>query len=257
MNNFAVISDVHSNVAALEAVLDDISRKSPEQIICLGDIVGYGPEPKKAVSIVRRRCNIAVRGNHDQAAIEYPEGFNKTAHDAIIWTKRSLKSLRLFSSEVRTNWNYLRHLPRLHAEDGMLFVHGSPRNPICEYIDEEDTFSKYPAGRDKLDSIFKMIDHICFCGHTHIPGIMTEDYDFIHPGFLHEDYTVDPNKKYIINVGSVGQPRDNMCEASYVLFRNNKISYHRVEYDVDDTYKKIVLNPSLSNSLADRLHRGE
>ncbi len=257
MNNFAVISDVHANVAALTAVLEDIKLMSPGRIICLGDIVGYGPEPKKALSLVRRNCDIVVKGNHDQAAIEYPEGFNKIAHEAIVWTKKSLKSLRLFSSEVRLNWRFLSQLPELYSEDGMLFLHGSPRNPICEYIDEDDTFDIYPSGREKLDDIFCMIDHLCFCGHTHIPGIFTEDYQFIHPEELESDFIVAPDKKFIINVGSVGQPRDAFCEASYVLYRDGRITYRRVEYDVSDTYNKIISNPSLSNFLADRLNRGE
>lgn len=257
MDNFAVISDIHANVAALEAVLEDIKTMSPERIICLGDIVGYGPEPKKALSLIRKNCNIVLRGNHDQAAIEYPEGFNKIAHEAIVWTKRSLKSLRLFSSEVRMNWNFLRRLPKFYTEDDMIFVHGSPRDPLSEYIDEEDTFDFYPAGRRKLDDIFKDIQHICFCGHTHIPGVISSDYEFVHPEDLSGSYKIEEDKKYIINVGSVGQPRDLYCEASYVLFRDNAVTYRRVEYDVTDTYNKIIQNPCLSNFLADRLQRGQ
>ena len=257
MNNFAVISDIHANVAAFKAVLDDINLMSPERIICLGDIVGYGPEPKKTLSMVRANCDIVIKGNHDQAAIEYPEGFNKIAHEAIVWTKRSLKSLRLFSSEVRMNWRFLQSLPELYKEDNMLFVHGSPREPVTEYIDEDDTFEIYPSGREKLKNIFTYINHICFCGHTHIPGIFTEDFEFIHPEVLNDGYTLDKKRKYIINVGSVGQPRDAFCEASYVLYRDGKINYRRVEYDVSDTYNKIISNPCLSNFLADRLHRGE
>ena len=257
MNNFAVISDIHANVAAFEAVLEDIKSMSPESIICLGDIVGYGPEPKKTLSLVRKNCNIVIKGNHDQAAIEYPEGFNKIAHEAIVWTKRSLKSLRLFSSEVRMNWRFLQSLPEQYREDDMLFVHGSPRDPVSEYIDEDDTFEIYPSGREKLKDIFTYFDHICFCGHTHIPGIFTEDFEFIHPEVLCDGYTLDKKQKYIINVGSVGQPRDTFCEASYVLYRDNKVIYRRVEYDVSDTYNKIISNPCLSNFLADRLHRGE
>ncbi len=257
MGCFAVISDIHANLAALEAVLADIESVGAERIICLGDIVGYGPEPKQTLSLVRRRCNIVVKGNHDQAAIEYPEGFNKVAHDAILWTKKSLKSLRLFSSEVRTNWNFLRHLPSYYSEDGMLFVHGSPRNPINEYVDEQDTYEVYKAGRRKLDDIFKQMEHICFCGHTHIPGIITEDYDFITPQEILGGFELIKGKKYLINVGSVGQPRDLYCEASYLICRDKRIEYRRVAYDVDDTYKKILSNPSLSNFLADRLHRGE
>ena len=257
MNSFAVISDVHANVAALKAVLEDIKTMSPGRIICLGDIVGYGPEPKKALTMIRKNCDVVIKGNHDQAAIEYPEGFNRIAHEAIVWTKKSLKSLRLFSSEVRLNWRFLRQLPTTYAEEGMLFVHGSPREPVCEYIDEDDTFEIYPAGREKLDDIFTYFERVCFCGHTHIPGIFTEDYDFLSPEHITGSFELEEGKKYIVNVGSVGQPRDAFCEASYVIFRDWTIQYRRVAYDVSDTYNKIISNPSLSNFLADRLNRGE
>ena len=256
MDNFAVVSDIHSNIAAFKAVLEDIKKYNPCDVVCLGDIVGYGPDPKKAVSMVRRNCSIVVKGNHDQAAIEYPQGFNQQAHDAIVWTKKSLKSLRLFSSEVRMNWNFLRRLPDSYSRDGMLFVHGSPRDPISEYIDEDDTFCLGYGGREKLEDIFSLIEQICFCGHTHIPGIITDELEFFTPEDFNNEFAIKSGRKLIVNVGSVGQPRDSLVESSYVLVKDNKILYKRVKYDVDATTEKIISNPSLSNSLANRLYRG-
>ncbi len=244
----AIISDIHGNLEALEAVLADIRKLGVAQIYCLGDIIGYGPNPRECIDLVQHHCQVTILGNHDQAALFDPEGFNSGAERAIFWTRQMLESGDSSSNERR--WEFLGDLPRMRREDRFLFVHGSARNPLNEYVFPEDVYNQR-----KMERIFGLVDKYCFQGHTHIPGVFSEDYNFQSPeelGFKLELGT----QKVLINVGSVGQPRDGDNRSSYVLIENDTVHFRRVEYDFEKTIAKIYPIPDLDNFLGDRLRDG-
>jgi predicted phosphodiesterase len=250
----AIISDIHGNLEALQAVLADIDKQSVDAIYCLGDIVGYGPNPRECLDLVRR-CQLVLLGNHDQGALFDPEGFNPPAERAIFWTRAQLENGDDNLERRNDRWNFLAERPRTHREDGLLFVHGSARNPLNEYVFPEDVYN-----HRKMDRIFALVERNCFQGHTHVPGVFTESlpedlYQFRGPDELGYTYKFN-GKKTLVNVGSVGQPRDGDWRACYVLLDGDKLTYRRLEYDIDTTVKKIYAVPDLDNFLGDRLREG-
>lgn len=245
----AIISDIHGNLEALEAVLADIDQQDNiEEIFCLGDIVGYGPNPRECVDLVMNRAQVTILGNHDQAALFDPEGFNAGAERAIFWTRSMLESDSSSANERR--WEFLGELPRMRREDQFLFVHGSARNPLNEYVFPEDIYNQR-----KMERIFALVDKYCFQGHTHIPGIFREDLSFLSPDEVDSKYEFG-EEKTLINVGSVGQPRDGDNRASYVLLDGTTVHFKRVGYDFETTISKIYPIPELDNFLGDRLRDG-
>ena len=134
----AIISDIHSNLEAFEAVLADIETQNVDQIYCLGDIIGYGPNPRECIDRVQQ-CDLCILGNHDQGALFDPEGFSSGAERAIFWTRDQLESGE--DERAIGRWNYLSELPRSHMEGDDLFVHGSARNPLNEYVFPEDVYN--------------------------------------------------------------------------------------------------------------------
>jgi diadenosine tetraphosphatase ApaH/serine/threonine PP2A family protein phosphatase len=245
----AIISDIHANLEALQAVLQDIARHDVKEIYCLGDIVGYGPNPRECVDKVMA-CKVTLLGNHDQAAIFDPVGFNPTAERAIMWTRAQLEAPHPNRLQMERRWEFLGELARSHKEDSLLFVHASPRNPVNEYIFPEDIYNQR-----KMTTLFGMVDRYCFHGHTHIPGIFTETLQFLSPEEIDFVHKLD-GRKTMCNVGSVGQPRDGDWRACYVLFDEEVVRFRRVEYDVGTTVRKIHENPALDNYLGDRLAGG-
>ena len=251
----AILSDIHGNLEALEAVLADIDSlgadggERVEEIYCLGDVIGYGPDPAACIDLVRERCQLTLLGNHDQASLFDPEGFNKTAERAIFWTRRTLENGR----GAAERFDFLGELPRTHSErdDTLLFVHGSARNPLNEYVFPEDIYNG-----PKMSKIFTLVGRHCFQGHTHIPGVFTEDLDFLSPADLDGRYVLGPAKA-LVNVGSVGQPRDGDPRASYVTLDGDRLTFRRVEYDHRATAAKIYNVPDLDNYLGDRLANGQ
>lgn len=244
----AIISDIHGNLEALEAVLADIRSQSITEIYCLGDIIGYGPNPRECIDLVIENCQATILGNHDQAALFDPEGFNAGAERAIFWTRSMLESGDPDGNERR--WEFLGELPRLIREPPFFFVHGSARNPLNEYVFPEDVYNQR-----KMERIFGLVDNYCFQGHTHIPGIFTEDYNFLSPDEL--DYQVElAQSKVLVNVGSVGQPRDGDNRASYVVLNEQTVQFKRIDYDFEKTISKIYPIPDLDNFLGDRLRDG-
>ncbi len=139
---------------------------------------------------------------------------------------------------------------RIHREDGFLYVHGSARNPINEYVFPEDIYNQR-----KMERIFALVERYCFQGHTHVPGIFTENLQFHSPDEIDYAYRLD-GRKTLCNVGSVGQPRDGDWRACYVMLDGETIQYRRVEYDIDSTVRKIYDIPDLENFLGDRLRDG-
>jgi len=244
----AIISDIHGNLEALEGVLAEIRSEGIEEILCLGDIVGYGPNPCECIDLVRETCSLCLLGNHDQGALFDPEGFNAGAERAIFWTRKMLESGNSRATEER--WEFLGELPRVHKEGDFLFVHGSARNPLNEYVFPEDIYNQR-----KMESIFALVTKYCFQGHTHIPGVFTEDLNFHAPEEIDFQYQLG-DTKVLINVGSVGQPRNGDSRASYVVLDPPMVHFRRVSYDFESTAAKIYDIPDLDNFLGDRLRDG-
>jgi diadenosine tetraphosphatase ApaH/serine/threonine PP2A family protein phosphatase len=249
----AIISDIHSNLEALQAVLEDIARHEVTETYCLGDVVGYGPNPRECVDLVMK-CKVVLLGNHDQGALFDPDGFNPPAERAIFWTRAQLETATDNPATDR-RWEFLAERPRSVRENGCLFVHGSARNPLNEYVFPEDIYNQR-----KMERIFALVERTCFQGHTHVPGIFTEQlpqdlYQFHSPEEVGYVYRLD-GRKALCNVGSVGQPRDGDWRACYVLLDGDTVRYRRVEYDIDSTVKKIYAIPDLENFLGDRLRDG-
>lgn len=266
----ALISDIHGNLEALEVVLDDIKSQDISEIYCLGDIIGYGPNPRECIDRVMQSCRITLLGNHDQGAMFDPDGFNIGAERAIFWTREQLES----SSDRENNerrWEFLGELPRTHRDDPFLFVHGSPRNPLSEYIFPEDIYN-----HRKMERLFQLVDRYCFQGHTHVPGVFTEGFQFYAPEEIDHEYTLGEGK-LMINVGSVGQPRDGDPRACYVILDDGKppvangasgaadtagppgpirVSFRRLPYDFEATIRKIYSISELEPFLGDRLRQG-
>jgi predicted phosphodiesterase len=248
----ALISDIHGNLEALEAVLDDIQAQRVSEIFCLGDIVGYGPNPRECIDLVMETCKITVLGNHDRGAMSEPVGFNTGAAHGIFWTRQQLVGPAHRESDQRRR-DFLGRLPHSHHCGSFLFVHGSPRNPLSEYVFPEDIYNKR-----KMDRLFQLIERYCFHGHTHVPGIITEDFQFLTPDQIDLEYTLG-DSNVMVNVGSVGQPNDGDRRACYVILedglaeestgsdvdlrlpiRSARIIYRHLPFDFEKTIRKLT-----------------
>jgi predicted phosphodiesterase len=246
----ALISDIHGNIEALRVVLDDIRSQGVSEVYCLGDVVGYGPNPCECLDEVITTCKVCILGNHDQAALFDPDGFNPVALRAVYWTREQLDDGPGGTTKVHARWDYLGELPRLRTEDHMMFVHGSPREPTNEYVFPEDVYNLR-----KMETLFNLIERYCFLGHTHIPGVFTSTMDFIPPEDCGYEYRLT-GEKAMINVGSVGQPRDNDPRSCYVILDDDLVVFRRLEYPIDVVSEKIYATESLDDMLGDRLHAG-
>jgi diadenosine tetraphosphatase ApaH/serine/threonine PP2A family protein phosphatase len=191
-----------------------------------------------------------VLGNHDQGALFDPEGFSSGAERAIFWTRAQLEDAGGDVQQARRRWQFLCELPRQIREGSLLFVHGSARNPLNEYVFPEDIYNPR-----KLNRIFTFIDGTCFQGHTHVPGVFTEDCRFLTPADLNNQFVLNC-KRSMINVGSVGQPRDGSSQASYVVLDGERVEFRRVSYPVETTITKIHAVEELDRFLGDRLREG-
>ncbi len=232
----AIISDIHGNLEALTSALDYIHQQGITEVYCLGDIVGYGPNPNECVEIVRQQCKVVLMGNHDYAAIGLAriEYFNEFAKLATYWTMDRLSP---------ANKEFLKGLPFMHQTDRMLMVHASPTHPSHWYyiLNMNDALLEMQSFRQ----------NVCFVGHSHVPIVFNQKET------IRSDVIIEPNQKYIVNVGSVGQPRDGDPRLSFVIFdlESGKLQYVRLEYDVKRTYEKIIKN-GLPEFLAERLLKG-
>jgi len=230
----ALISDIHANLEALEAVLADIAKQGVSEILCLGDVVGYGYDARACIDLVQERCSLCLCGNHDWAVLHTATGFNQMARRAIELTRKRLSPGRWPSPERRRRWKFLEGLVERHERGEWLLVHGSPRDPVSEYIFPEDV----ELAPDKMTEIFEAVQRACFVGHTHLPGVFTEEGLFIPAAELGGGYGLK-GPKAVVNVGSVGQPRDGDPRACYVVATEDQVQYRRVEYDVQKTMEKI------------------
>lgn len=249
----AIISDLHSNREALEAVFEHIRGQGISTLYCLGDVVGYGPEPEYCVDLVRGHAKVTLMGNHDEALFHDASDFNPHARGAIEYTRERMRPRWYSSSERRARWRWLGELPLRHDEGRFTFVHGSPRDPVKEYVLSTDGFLN-PA---KLRAVFDSFEGIALGGHTHHPGMHTEDLRF-HGLDGSESFSLDlPEGKAFLNVGSVGQPRDGDNRACYAVLEETRITWHRVPYDFRATMDKILRTGVLSDILARRLQIGK
>ena len=256
---FAIISDIHSNLEALTAVLGDIEKRGIEAIYCLGDVIGYGPNPKECLDLIIEKSQWCVLGNHDYAAFYEPTNFNYGAEQASFWTRDVLEAEQ--QNDSRNNrWSFLGELPmrrtlktKLGRNTAMIdFIHASPRKPINEYIFPDDVYTN-PI---KVQVLFERVKHICFVGHTHLPGVFLDEPDFYLPDELGDVYPIVDKEKAIINIGSVGQPRDKDNRASYAYVDGNEVNFVRLAYDFEATAKKIKAIERLDNFHAERLRDG-
>ncbi|PKL49159.1 MAG: phosphoesterase [Planctomycetes bacterium HGW-Planctomycetes-1] len=256
---FAIISDIHSNIEALTTVLADIEKRGIKKIYCLGDIIGYGPNPKECLDLVIEKTQVCVIGNHDYAILYEPTNFNLGAERASFWTRSQLET-EPGSGKRHKRWEYLGTQQMRHTFSAELdgvkatleFVHASPKRPINEYLFPDDVY----ATPTKITSQFDRFKHICFIGHTHLPGVFLADPDFYTPEELDYVYPIIPEERAIINVGSVGQPRDKDNRAAYVYVEKSTVNFVRVPYDYETTANKIRAVPELDNFEADRLSEG-
>ncbi len=236
----AIISDIHSNLPAFEAVLKAIAEHHVDSIVCLGDTIGYGPFPNECVELVRTSCAICVKGNHDSGALgETPlTDFNQYGQAAIRWTVDKL---------LDEHRSYLAQAPLLTLYENLTIVHASPDSPgEWKYVhtmqSAEESFSAFTTD-------------ICFIGHTHVPVIIGEDLSI--NSFRPPRNGTLPANRFIINVGSVGQPRDGNPMAAFGLLDTSAWSYElvRTEYDIDITASAIT-KAGLPRILAQRLYQG-
>jgi diadenosine tetraphosphatase ApaH/serine/threonine PP2A family protein phosphatase len=251
----AILSDIHGNLEALRAVLADARRAGAVGIYCLGDVVGYGPNPRECLDLARDFC-LTLLGNHDQAALFDPAGFSPVAERAIFWARGQLESSPEPRSVREGRWEFLADRPRVYREKDLLFVHASARNPLNEYVFPEDI-----CNERKMERIFALVERYCFQGHTHIPGVFVQqapDDQVVvhHPDEVGHVYRLN-GRKTLVNVGSVGQPRDGDPRACYVLLEDDLVRFRRVEYDVEATVRKIHAVPDLDPFLGNRLFKGQ
>jgi predicted phosphodiesterase len=221
----AVLSDIHSNLEALEKVLEDLQNFNVREIYVLGDIVGYGPDPNPCVELVQGRKMKAIKGNHERALSdqEFLSCFNPLAAKIITWTKEDLKKENLY---------YLEDLPDNYIEGKAVFVHGSFTDPDKYILESQDIV-------EEVETLRKKNLNVEFFGHTHMKVIFMEEEKPICP---QEDWvTLAKDRIFLVNPGSVGQPRDRDTAASYVIFDSEKcaILYRRVVYDMNKTIEKM------------------
>jgi len=256
---FAVISDIHSNLEALTAVLTDVEKRGIKTIYCLGDVIGYGPNPRECLDLIIEKTKWCVLGNHDYAVFYEPTNFNYGAEQASFWT-RSVMETEQATKRHNRRWSFLGKLPirrtlktKMGTNAAIIdFIHASPRRPINEYIFPDDVYTN-PV---KVRLLFERLKHICFVGHTHLPGVFLNEPDFYLPDELGNVYPIVAKEKAIINIGSVGQPRDKDNRASYVYVGEDKVHFVRLEYDFETTVNKIKAIEQLDDFQAERLREG-
>lgn len=247
----AVFSDIHGNLPALDECLKDMGLCNVTDYTCLGDIVGYGASPIECLERIMALSNCeTVLGNHDDASIFDPEGFNENAEKAIFWTRDKIEN----APNVRELMIFLCEMQRIIVRGETTFCHGSPRDPTNEYVFANDAWNYR-----KMNHIFDTFDGICFCGHTHTPGYFIPDISgyIFYPQSDFGTRVIDLREyqKILINVGSIGQPRDNSSDSRYVLFDEDArtIQFREVCYDIEAARRAIYAEDGLPDAAADRL----
>ncbi len=229
----AIISDIHGNVEALTTTLDLINTRSVDEVVCLGDVVGYGANPNECLALVRERCTVILLGNHDAAAVDLSVAnqFTMNARLSAIWTNQVLHD---------ENKEFLKNLPFTKARDDIFLTHASPYDP--------EEWNYIITDLDARDAFQSFVQRICFVGHSHIPIIFSETGNAA---------AVSNRDRFVVNVGSVGQPRDGNPKLSFGIFDTEDWTYEniRAKYDAVTAAEKIR-KAGLPRALADRLMVG-
>jgi diadenosine tetraphosphatase ApaH/serine/threonine PP2A family protein phosphatase len=263
----AIISDLHGNIPALETAVADALERGVRRFACCGDVVGYGAQPREALDIVMALCGdhptypgadnlepgVCLKGNHEDALLTSPEDFNPKARAAIEWTHKEITSGGEKGDGDRY-WDFIGGLPASKMDEVALFAHGSPREPVREYMLPRDIHDV-----PKMKANFAAMDrNVCFVGHSHVPAVYYEDGSLYTPLDTEGPYAlnVGEGRKAIVNVGSVGQPRDGDPRLSYAIFDGGTIQFVRLDYDIETAAKLILGVPELPDYLAERLHVG-
>jgi predicted phosphodiesterase len=238
---YAIIADIHANLEAFQVVLEDIRDQNCTHYACLGDVVGYNANPKECLDLVREMGMPCVKGNHDEycSIDEHLEGFNPHAAEAINWTRQQL-------SEDERKW--LRDLKYLRLVASFTIVHATLDGPQrWGYV-----FDKLAAAA----SFTYQNTQVCFFGHTHVPVAFMRDS--VVRGGTYSKFKIEPNRKYFVNVGAVGQPRDGNPKAAYVIYDmvQGTIELRRLDYDIPKAQAKIRA-AGLPERLAERLAHGK
>ena len=240
---YGIIADIHGNLEALNSVLERIksNKERIEKVICLGDIVGYGADPAECIRITEKFSDIILAGNHDFAVCDQTsiEDFNSYAKEAVLWSREALNEQEI---------DFLKRLPLKYQEENIDFVHSSLHRP--------ESWRYLSVTTDTHIDFQIMENQVLFVGHTHTPVIF-EDAGSEAKRLNSYELSLDADKKYIINPGSVGQSRDRDPRASFAIFDLEKkfVKIIRVEYDIKEAQRKI-LDAGLPEILADRLSDG-
>lgn len=268
----AIISDLHANLPALRTALCDARTRGVQRIVCLGDVIGYGAQPREALDLVMTLCvenphdadalagaaplrpGFCLLGNHEQALLDSGgEDFNPKARAAIEWTRDELN--RGSDRDASFGyWDFLDTLRPDREDERAMYAHGSPRDPVREYMLPRDVHDA-----PKLAANFaRMRRDVCFVGHSHVPAVYYEDGRFFRPRGTEGPYNLEvgPGQRAIVNVGSVGQPRDGDPRLSYVVFDGERITFVRLEYDHAAAAAAIRSVKALPEFLAERLAVG-
>jgi diadenosine tetraphosphatase ApaH/serine/threonine PP2A family protein phosphatase len=235
---------------ALTKVIDDAADQGCEEIVCLGDLVGYGPQPRQVMKMAQNLFRFCIMGNHEEAVLYEPVGFNWKAEVSAHWTREQLRSRRYPKKETESIWEFLENLPRFVEEGDTLYVHASPLDPTKEYVMPEACFNP-----EIMKSIFRRIRRIAFGGHTHLPGIFVPGKNFLPQDEIDEPVPVE-NGKFFVNTGSVGQPRDGDSRSCYVIYDGRTVEFRRVRYNHKKTLNKIKRIKRIPNALGHRLALG-
>ncbi|MBT5257766.1 MAG: metallophosphoesterase family protein [Nitrospina sp.] len=239
---FIIFSDIHSNLESLQSFCRVTESVLHDKKVCLGDIVGYNADPNPVVEWVRDKTDFALAGNHDYSVLNKtdPNYLNPAAYQASLWTRRNL---------TNSNKDFLNTLPIEKEEDGIYWVHSSPFEPKKWH---------YVSTKKSAEKNFNYFDQaICFVGHSHLPGIFEKNKNnkvYSHDTTKEE---LDPESRYIINVGSLGQPRDGNPDPVFVFYDSvsHIVKFFRFSYDLFSTQQKIIAC-GLPYILADRLRKG-
>lgn len=250
--HYAVLGCTQSNAVALKAVLQDIRERGVERIVCLGDIVGFGPDPVECLDLIRQHCFMYVRGDHDLAMLGGSEGYIPKTQQILDWNRERLREGD--PEEIQARMGFFEGGLECFNSAGIGFVHGSPRS--CHESLFPSDVTKNPR---KLRAAFASTEKVTFFTHTQVPGVILQDPQLTwHPaqeldGFFH----YRKGFKALIGVGSVGQPRDGDPRACYLEINKNQMHWRRVEYDVEAACEKLRAKPDIfSSDFAIRLAKG-
>ena len=248
---YAIISDIHSNIEAMNAVLADIAAHPVDRLYCLGDVIGYGPNPRECLDLVKR-CEFMLIGNHEAGLLQVAEDFNDRARRALEWTRETLNSPEFPKETNYGYWDQIDRFVETYQTDDAFFVHGSPRDPIREYVMPSNALDRSMMERDlRADRRPRVLRG----PHTH-PRASSRS----RPGLRAPERAAGAGQlpaKCFVNIGSVGQPRDGDNRSSYVLVDGDAVIFRRVPYDFETTMAKIRRIPSLDDFLARRLKLGK